>query len=171
VQGRFDLITKWVEELSEQIDILYESVVGNGSSALTDCLVTYHTVKDAEDALSESIKGISRFLDKANKKQLPEMFEKDGSDHKKIPAIGRSFYVLNKHSGTVLDKPRAFDWLRGRGAGDLIQETVNAGTLTNYLVDMVTKDGIDPPDDLFKLSGYKIIGSSKYNPKGDKSGL
>ena len=49
--------------------------------------------------------------------------------------------------------------------GDMIQETVNAGTLSAFIRNMILEQGIDPPEDIVKVSTYSTTSMVKYRPK------
>ena len=100
-----------------------------------------------------------------NKADVPNLFEALGTDIFRVPEIGRSFYPNTMYSATILDKEAAFDWLRANGGGELIQPTVNAGTLKSFVRTKLDEEGVEPPDDVIKFSSYQVIGSSKYTPK------
>lgn len=55
----------------------------------------------------------------------------------------------------VVDKDKAKEWLQDNGHGDLIQETVNAGSLKAALAQRIKKGDGTPPQDLFKLTLFK----------------
>ena len=62
-------------------------------------------------------------------------------------------------------KDKGFKWLRENGLGDLISETVNAGTLASAMRNMILDQGIEPPDDVIKVTTYKATSINKYTPK------
>lgn len=122
-------------------------------------------IKDAHKALDGVAKQLYHVKDKLEKHTLPTRLESMDLDQIRIPDIARSFSVQDKMSASFLDKEKGFEWLRETGQGDLIQETVNAGTLTSFVRNMIVDEGLEPPDDIVKVSTYKTISISKYTPK------
>lgn len=105
--------------------------------------------------------------DHLDKKVLPAALEAAGTDIVRVPELARSFSLQTKYSASFVDKDKGFEWLRGRGSEDLIQETVNAGTLAAFVKSLIIDEGVDPPEDIVKVSTYQTIGVTKYTPKGD----
>ena len=128
-------------------------------------LAFYVRLKEGYDALDASRKRIYALLDLLNKVMVPEALESTGLDKVRVPELARSFYILPRYSASLLDKEAGFDWLREVGLGDLITETVNAGTLAAAVKNLVLEHGIDPPEDVVKFSTYNTTGMSSYTPK------
>lgn len=125
----------------------------------------YLRLKENYEALDKARKEIYKVKDRMDKFVVPEALENTGSDKVRIPELKRSFYVNVKYSASFIDKEAGCNWLRDTGAGDLIQPTVNAGTLAGYCKSLVLDEGIDPPEDIVKFTSYKTTGISKYTPK------
>lgn len=137
---------------------------------LAGLLAFYWAFKETYKSLDEARKAIYAEVDFLDKNAIPEKLDASGMDKVRVPALGRSFYILPKYSASILDgkKDEAFEWLRSNGAGEVITETVNAGTLAALLRNLIEKHNTDAPEDIFKLTSYKTVGSSKYSPKGEK---
>ena len=125
----------------------------------------YFYLKEAHSELEVQRKRVGKNVEFINKGLFPEKLSMMDLDKVQVPELERSFYILTKTSASMIDKERGFDWLRQRGSNSLIQETVNAGTLASFMKDLMVNEGIDPPDDIFKVSTYNTIGMSKYKPK------
>lgn len=138
------------------------------SGKIADILTFYHTLDTAYGALDKQRKAIYKELDFLNKSSIPEALEATGLDKVRVPALGRSFYIVPKMSASILDKEKGFEWLRANQGGELITETVNAGSLAAFLKHMMTEEAKDPPSDVFKVTPYNTTGSAKYTPKGEK---
>lgn len=161
-----------LDEISQQITALHEAtqdyfaqlVAGGDFVAL---LTAYYQLKSKYDDLDEARKLIYNMVDNLNKSVIPLKFDAIGTDKIQVPEIKKSFYPLTKYSASIPDgkKPEAYEWLRERDLGAIITETVNAGTLSNTLQTFITDTGIDPPEELFKLTSYKTTGMSNYTPK------
>lgn len=135
------------------------------SAPLTEQLVYFFHLKEHAKALNDEVKRLNRVVERFNKGVIPDAIEESGMDLVRVPHVARSFYPLVKHSASMTDKVKAFEWLRNQGAESLITETVNSSTLSAYLKDRLENEGIEPPEDVIKLSTYRITGMSKYTPK------
>ena len=135
------------------------------SASLTEKLVYFYHLKELAKSVNDEVKRLNKVVERFNKGVIPEAIEESGMDLVRVPDVARSFYPLVKHSASMVNKVKAFEWLRGQGAESLIVETVNASTLSAYLKDMLENQGIEPPEDIIRLSTYRITGMSKYTPK------
>lgn len=154
---------KHLNELADQIQGVIDEFP---KMSIADRARFFFQLKEAYADLDKARKRIYAHVDALNKHHIPEMLENAEMDKIQLPDLGRSFYILTKNSCSMVDKDAAMSWLRDRGDGALIQETVNAGTLASYMKDLITNEGIDPPEELFKVSTYNTTGISKYTPKG-----
>ena len=122
-------------------------------------------LKEVKEAFEGVQKKLSKVVEDVSKRVIPERFEEMGVDKIQVPSLKKSFYPLVKYSASMKDRSKGMDWLRERGAGSLITETVNANSLTAFLKDYQINDGVDPPQDLFTFGSYTLTGSSSYTPK------
>lgn len=126
----------------------------------------YYDLKTAYQDLDTARKALYAVVDRLDKGVVPDRLGKEEGDMFRSPEIGRSFYILNKHSAKVLDRDALVPWLEANGLSDIVQPTVNASRLTSAIVKMVTDEGIDPPPEIVVLNTYATTGSSSYTPKG-----
>lgn len=131
----------------------------------TDAARALFYLKQAHKDLDDARKQFYHLVDFLEKGVVPEMLENDGVDMVRIPDIGRSFSKQNKMSASFIDKDAGFEWLRGQGHGDIITETVNAQTLSAFVRNLILEEGIDPPEDIVKVSQYNTTSMTKYTPK------
>jgi len=136
---------------------------------LQTLLRAFYRAKIGYKSLEEALKVIYHLKDRLDKNVVPQRIEDSGFDKVQVAAIGQSFYPLVKYSASIIDKSKGFDWLRANGAGELITETVNAGTLASFCKDMIENENKEPPSDIFIVTPYKITGISKYTPKPTKT--
>lgn len=148
-----------------QQQLLSEIATAETSGGLVDLLILFQDLRDSHESLDKACKLIYKTLDDLNKRKVPEAIDASGQDLARVPALKRSFYILNKRSATILDKPRGHEWLRENGGSELITATVNAQTLTGFLTQYALDHGKDPPEDVFKVTPYRTTGSSRYTPK------
>lgn len=126
-------------------------------------------LKEQYGRLDDARKRVYHALDKMDKHVVPSALERAGLEKVQIPELARSFYISVKHSASMVDKDKGIKWLKKSGHADLVQETVNAGTLCAFLREYALETGKEPPEGLFTMNSYNTTGSSKYTPKkGDK---
>lgn len=158
-----------VTEAAGYLDLLandIEKVVdATEKGTLTDACEIYINLKTGYDELDKARKRIYASLDKMNKQVIPTKLEASGVDKIQIPELARSFYISTKYSASMPDREVGYAWLRDNGYGDVIGETVNAGTLASLCKSMVLDDGVDVPADIIDFKSYNTTGSSKYTPK------
>jgi hypothetical protein len=132
---------------------------------ISDIAKRYWFLKEQYAVLKEAQGELYKVLDSLDKAIFPQQLEKRGLDMVRVPELGRSFSTRTNWSASITDKERGIQWLRDNGHGDLVQETVNAGTLASFARNLQMEEGIDLPDDFFKVSTYDSMGSAKYTPK------
>ena len=125
----------------------------------------FWTLKTLHERADKARKQLYHIVNAIDKGIFPAQLEKRDLDMVRVPELGRSFYSQDKTSASILDKEGGYKWLRENGHEDLIQETVNAGTLASFARNLQIEEGIDLPEDLFKVTTYSTTGSSKYTPK------
>lgn len=119
------------------------------------------------DEIKAALTRLYHVVDAVDKYVLPSLLEHHGVDMVRVPEIKRSFSIRQMMTASIIDKEEGMKWLRENGYKDLIQETVNAGTLASTFRSMILDQGIDPPEELFKVNNYKKISTTKYTPKPD----
>jgi hypothetical protein len=158
-----------IEALAEQLEYIVldvERVVDAlKQTDLVGTVSTYHHLKKAYDRLDKARKSVYGHLNHLDKTKIPAAFEEAGVDMVRVPELERSFYPLTKYSASMPDKIVGMEWLREHGGEELIQETVNASSLTAFIKSMILDEGVEPPEEAIKFNSYKITGSSTYTPK------
>jgi hypothetical protein len=132
---------------------------------LAEACTFYVGLKADYEALNNARLLVYNSVDKLNKQIIPSKLNAAGVDKIQIPELAKSFYIATKYSASIIDKTKGYEWLRENNYGDVIGETVNAGTLAALCKSMILDDGIDPPEELIKFSSYETTGVSKYTPK------
>lgn len=161
--------------LTRVIDALDK--IGGAAEALRDHAESHPAITPAElgfalfhlkelyEQADKQIKRVYHIKDAIDKAVLPNRMRDNGIDGFKIPEIARSFSIVEKTSASFIDKESGLNWLRGIGQGDMVQETVNAGTLSAFCRNLVLEQGIDPPPDIVKMNTYSTTSMVKYRPK------
>ena len=145
-----------------EIEATIDAVKKDG---LSPAAVYYFELRTAYDAMDAARKTVYKHMDFMSKSVIPEMMTAQGIDKFQVPEIGRSFYPLTKYSASMIDKEKGYGWLKDRGAGSLIGQTVSASALAAYFKDLSLEENVEPPEDIFKFGSYTITGMSKYTPK------
>lgn len=154
-------LTKATDEISD-----LEPMVRNDSQlTLASLGIAMFSIKERYETLDKQLKVLYHFADGLNKSALPRrMMDLDVSGFR-VPEIARSFSIVEKTSASFLDKEKGLKWLRSIGQGDMIQETVNAQTLSTFCRNMLLEEGRDPPAEIIKTSIYNTTSMTKYRPK------
>ena len=149
------------------VDAIDREAAVASKGRLVDLIAFFQTVNEGYDEIDAQRKRLYALVDNLNKNAVPDALDAAGVDLFRVPELGRSFYTINKLSVSIVPDKRddAYEWLKSNQGGELIQPTVNAGTLSSFIRQRQKDDNLDPPTDLFKLNAYRITGSSKYTPK------
>jgi hypothetical protein len=73
------------------------------------------------------------------------------------------FSIQSRWSASIQEgkKEAAYAWLKTNKHGDIIQETVNSSTLAAFAKNMATEEGVDLPEDLFKVAQIPVTSVTK----------
>ena len=149
-------------EIKHNINIEVDAIAG---APIDEILTYFVNLKAAYDALEKKRKEIYHALDRINKGVIPERLAEIGTDKVRVPELGMSFYILTKLSASLIDKEKGMEWLRENGGEDLINDTVNASSLSGFVKSMIEDQGMDPPPEIVRVNLYNQTGMSKYTPK------
>ena len=166
---RIDTLVAEIEEVIIDLENYCTHVENDKSVGPAELAPAFFDIKEKEDLLDATHKRFYRSYDRLNKHIFPTRLEDSGLDMVRVPDLARSFGIRRMMSASLLDKEKGFEWLRSVGAGDMIQQTVNAGTLAAYVRNLILEEGVEPPAEIVKVSPYNQIGVTKYSPnKGTK---
>lgn len=154
---------------AQLVEDLSEAMKNDGTISPTTCAEFYFHLDTAYDAADTARKRVYHVNDMMNKHLIPSRLKDAGLDLIRVAAVARSFSIVTKTSATMLDKVRGFEWLRANGQGDIIQETVNAGTLSAFCRSLILEQGIEPPSDIIKVSTYDTTSMTRYRPKAGEA--
>jgi len=158
-----------IKFLSDTVTLLErhaDRMAEDKATPLSDLGEFYFKAVDAHEKADKVVKRAYHVKDRYNKGVIPEALTENNTDGFRIPSIARSFSVVKKTSASFIDKEAGLEWLRSIGQGDMIQPTVNAGTLSTFCRNMLLEEGIEPPEDIVKLNTYNTTSMVKYTPKG-----
>lgn len=142
-----------------------EAMKNDGTINPSEIAEFYFYLRELYESLDDQAKRIYHAQDTLNKFLIPERLRANNMDAIRVPSVARSFSITTKTSASLIDKEKGFDWLRSIGQGDIIQETVNAGTLAALCRNLILEQGIDPPPEIVKVSTYNTTSMVKYRPK------
>lgn len=155
-KGAYEALVNAVDAL----DVEHKKVAE--SATTVDKSIALFTLIGVHEQLDEQTKRLFWMKELFSKTVVPEALAKDDVSRMSIDSIGKTVSVLTKYSATIVDKPRALEWLRSSGNGELIGETVNSGTLASFLKSRMLEEGEDPDPELFKLSVYKVTSMTGF---------
>ena len=114
----------------------------------------FDLLRDHVRALAEKVTAIQKHVDLLSQETIPTLFTNQNVKTITIPGVGRTSINV-RWSATMLNRERAFAWLRSNDSGGMIIETVNAQTLGAFAKERIL-EGKPLPTDTFK------VGSSNY---------
>lgn len=135
--------------------------LAKASTDLPNILKLFKQLRDANERLEVSRKKFNTFLDFFSRNIIPDMMQEQGVKTISLDDIGYRFTVSVKMNASMADKAAGMNWLRNEGHGDLIQETVNASSLSAFAKSYIEETGKDLPADLFKLSNLRYTSVTK----------
>jgi hypothetical protein len=156
------------EYLAKLVPAIQQEINEWKSIRLTEAAHKFFIFKTLYDEMDKLRKDIGSQLEYVNKGLMPSKFDDDKTDITRVPEIGRSFTLQTKYSASIVEGMRepAFEWLQ-EYRPHLIVTTTNAQTMAADFKEMITKEGKDPPEDLFNFRSYHTTGINKYTPKAE----
>lgn len=130
---------------------------------LTDCLKMWFMSREDYDALDVIRKQLHKALEDVSRITIPEFMAEEGVKSTSLEDIGYRFTVSQKVSASIAPdkKDAAYAWLRETGNAVIITETVNASTLSSFVRKRVQDEGLEVPEDLFKVSTMAFTSATK----------
>lgn len=127
------------------------AVIKSDMSASDLALIFAH-LRHAQDCASDANEPLDEAITKLNEVTLPEAYLRDQvtSVNTLVNGVGYRVTASYRFFANIIKdmKDKAYEYLRANQMGDLIQETVNAGTLTAEAKKML-EDGKELPENLF----------------------
>lgn len=156
-------LVKAAETVSERcVDMgkLLEERVSQKELTVSQLVEYWLLARRVNDTIEAGRKELGKLVQHLSMEKIPNRFEAENL--KTITTdSGYRITVAYRFSVSMLDKEKAYEWLRKNELGDLIIETVNSGTLSSQIRQMIEKEGIDPPDDIFKQSNAPYTSATK----------
>lgn len=158
-------IVSEISKVSDNAEAWLERIKDDKTLTPAELAKVFFYMDGFYDEVKAAITRLYHVIDALDKFVLPSLMEHHGVDMVRVPEIKRSFSIRQMMTASIIDKEEGIKWLRENGFADLVQETVNAGTLASTFRSMILDQGIDPPEELFKVNNYKKISTTKYTPK------
>lgn len=150
-----------VNEASDLFDREEKNLKG---SAVEKALTAYYFLDAAYEVADAARKAFGKKVDFMKNSLLVEMMEQKGVKTLTL-TLGREgarrFTTNVRQSCTMTDKEGGMTWLREQGQGGLIQETVNASSLSAFSKQWAEEKGMDLPDAFFKVGTMKYVSVTK----------
>jgi hypothetical protein len=102
---------------------------------------------------------LQKQVDALSYELIPKMFMNNNVKTMTVPGVGRATVAI-RWSARMLNKVRAFNWLRSTGNEGLIIETVNSQTLGAFAKEQ-TLTGKPLPSDVFQVSSAPFVSITK----------
>lgn len=153
--------------IEEQTNHLHQAVAQFKGRARDSSVALFH-LSNLHAQIDAITKKIYHMKDLYDKTVVPSKMDEEGIDLLRIPELARSFSRQQRMSASMVDKEKAFEWVRSMGQDDIIQTTINASTLASFCRNLMEEQGIEPPPDAVKLNIYYATGVNKYTPKGNE---
>lgn len=148
-------------KMSERFDVMIAAIanMNPGSVAelmegcsLNEGVYLQRDLRDLNDKAEELKTALGKVYDWSRTALVPDLMESNGVELVKLEGVGR-VSLTSDLSASMPDKAAGYAWLIENEAGDLITETVNSSTLKAWLRRRM-KDGLDVPEDIFKISMF-----------------
>lgn len=144
-------LMKHVQEISKLIPQIEKEMAASrkaGAVALARSFVVLHRMTMRID---ETFSPLNKLFDQYKKVDCPEIFEQEGITNVPLAEGYRVGVSVRLYASIIPEKKdEAYQWLRANKLGDLIQNSVNAQTLSATAKLLLEEKNTELPDYLFK---------------------
>lgn len=151
IQGRLVEFTNIIKEMTDGAEV-------------ADLAEAFVLARNVHEAVDEGVKLFSKQIQAMSNITIPEALM-DAKLTNFTTASGYRVSVSTRMSASFIDKEKGFAWLQENGLGDIIVPTVNTQTLGVSLKDLFADEGIEPPDDVIKVSPMRYTSVTKTKGK------
>ena len=166
VVGTINDLRDLVDEV-KTADYLTDLTANESTGKLEDACRLMFLVEQAYDQLDEERKKVGLSLNHLNREVVPDLLKERKLTNIPLWDLERQFNASVRVTASVPDKTTGFAWLRDKGKGDLITETVNASSLAAFAQQYVQETQEDLPE-CFKLSLMTVVSVTKLKKLADK---
>ena len=137
----------------------YDSMEGKTifelAAEMNDIRLLLDTAKEVKTSLQKKYDALRLNL-------VPSAMDDEGVTSINIDGIGRMGLTADLYASIPADqKPEAYEWLRDNQHGDIIKETVNAGTLKATFKAIIKKGEETIPENIFKVTPFSRAAITK----------
>lgn len=150
----------------EQIDEFVNETFKKGKLPLPKMVEAYYKIKSFHEDMTERLQHLGKVKQHIAMTVLPEFFRNNAVSSVTVDSIGyRATISARLMAGIVSGKKEeAIEWLKENGLADIVQEQVNAQTLSKVAKDLV-EDAKELPEELFKTHMVDNISLTKVGKK------
>jgi len=161
--GKVNAIAEHLEQAVIEGQAYFDALKKSGNSL--DVIREYVRVDEEYERLDKARKALYALLEGISRNVIPEMLQEQQMRTVSLEDIKRRITVSTRISCSILPEKKldAYNWLRDpqQDAGALIQETVNAGTLSSFAKQRMEELGLEMPEGLFKMSSMQYTSVTK----------
>ncbi len=130
-----------------------EKAKNGGAIHLARAFVALHRMEKRIDEALKPLFGKDQLFERYKTHEIPALFEAEGITNVPL-AEGYRVGISSRFLASIRPDQRdaAYDWLRANGLADIIQPTVNAGTLSAALKKELEDNNKEAPGDLFNVA-------------------
>jgi hypothetical protein len=136
--------------MEDQLQEFYKEMEGK---KLVDLVGVMNVMRIELDAATAIKTELQAKYDALRLNIVPSAMDNDGVSNITVEGIGRVGLTPDIYA-SIADKEEAYKWLRENQHGDIIKDTINAGTLKATLKEILKKGTGLPPDGIFKITPF-----------------
>ena len=121
-----------------------------------DIVRYYADLREQAETMREQTAVVAALEQNLSYNDIPRAFDVAGVSSVKVPGYGL-VTLKRRWNCSMIDKMRAFAYLRMHDQGGMIIETVPAPTLGAWARSETEEKGREPPDDIFKTSINRFV--------------
>lgn len=150
-----------IEALLPTLEKELAAAVKAGHVQTARAYVLFHRLNERMLSEEKAFKPFKTLFGTYKNVKVPEVLEQSGVDNVPLSEGFTVGYSVNIRASVVPgQKEAAFAWLTENDKGDLIQETLNASTLSAFAKEM-REQNKDLPDDLFNVAEMNVASVRK----------
>lgn len=155
---RTQALQKAVDKATEILDAYKPDTAAKAATTLV-------AIEPLWKAIEEEQKKLGSWVNLYRVSIIPERFiaESLGTISLKTSAGNYRFTISNQWRASVVEgeKDKAIGWLNDNGYGEIVQETINASTLSAFARRLNEEENIELPTDYFKVATVPVTSVTK----------
>ena len=126
---------------------------------LSETVIYFAELREVVQHLAAKTSMLTKHVEELSQEFIPTMFMNQHVKSFTVPGLGRATINV-RWNASLINKDKAFDWLRSTGNDGLIIETVNSQTLGAF-AKTETMAGHPLPSEIFKVGSSSFVSISK----------